>query len=109
MLYWQFIRQTEHLADEQQWLWVKDGTLKIEMESLIMVVREQAIRTNLIKVKIDKTQQESKCRMFGQSDESASHILSEFCKVAQKEYERRHDWVGKRVHWEVSNSADLML
>ena len=28
ILHEQIITQTEHLADEQQWLWVKDGTLK---------------------------------------------------------------------------------
>ena len=68
-----------------------------------MAAQEQAIRTNLIKAKIeDKTQQESKCRMCGQADESVNHILSECSKMAQKEYKRRHDWVGKKVHWEVS-------
>ena len=64
-----------------------------------MAAQEQAIRTNLISAKIDKTQQESKCRMCGQSDESVSHILSECGKMAQKEYKRRHDWVRKKVHW----------
>ena len=67
-----------------------------------MAAQEQAIRTNLIKAKIDKTQQESKCRMCGQADESVNHILSECSKMAQKEYKRRHDLVGKNVHWEVS-------
>ena len=101
-LHGQFIRQTENLADEQQWMWLKDGTLKRETETLIMAAQEQAIRTNLIKAKIDKTQQESKCRMCGQVDESVNHILSECSKIAQKEYERQYDWVGKKVHWEVS-------
>ena len=40
--------------------------------------------------------------MCGQADESINHILSECSKMAQKEYKRRHDWVGKKVHWEVS-------
>ena len=73
-----------------------------------MAAREQAIRTNLIKAKIDKTQQESKCRMCGQADESVNHILSECSKMAQKEYKRRHDWVGKKVHWEVSKRMSQM-
>ena len=80
-----------------------------ETESLIMAAQEQAIRTNLIKAKIDKTQQESKCRMCGQSDESVSHILSECSKMAQKEYKRRHDWVGKKVHWEVSKQCGFVV
>ena len=32
MLHGQFIKQTENLADEQQWMWLKDGTLKRELE-----------------------------------------------------------------------------
>ena len=30
-----------------------------------------------------------------------NHIISECSKLAQKEYKRRHDWVGKRIHCEV--------
>ena len=29
-------------------------------------------------------------------------MLNECSKLVQKEYKRRHDWVGKRVHWDVS-------
>ena len=29
------------------------------------------------------------------------HIIRECSKLAQKEYKRRHDWVGKRNNWEV--------
>ena len=29
-----------------------------------------------------------------------NHIISECSKLAQKEYKCRHDWVGKRIHWE---------
>ena len=39
--------------------------------------------------------------MCGQVDETVNHIISECSKLAQKEYKRRHDWVGKRIHWEV--------
>ena len=88
-------------------MWLKDGTLKEETETLIMAAQEQAIRANLIKAKIDKTKQESKCRMCGQADESVNHILSECSNMAQTEYKRRHDWVGKKVHWEVSKRCGL--
>ena len=40
--------------------------------------------------------------MCGQNDQSVSHILSECSKMAQKEHKRRHYWVGKKVHLEVS-------
>ena len=39
------------------------SNLKRETESLIISAQEQAIRTNVIKANIDKTQIESKCRM----------------------------------------------
>ena len=42
-----------------------------------------------------KTQQNSKCRLCGDRDETINHIISECSKLAQKEYKARHDWVGK--------------
>ena len=55
---------------------------------------------NHIKARIDKTQQNSKCRLCGDRDETINHIISECSKLAQKEYKIRHDWVGKVIHWE---------
>ena len=46
-------------------------------------------------------QQNSKCRLCGDRDETINHIISEFSKLAQREYKARHDWVGKVVHWEM--------
>ena len=45
------------------WQWLRNGTLKCEAESLICADQEQAIRTNLIKWKIFKSQEQTKCRM----------------------------------------------
>ena len=60
-----------------------------------MAAQEQAIRTNIIKTKIDKTPGESKCRLCGLVDETVNHIISECSKLARKEYKLLHDWVGK--------------
>ena len=38
--------------------------------------------------------------MCKQADETVNHLLSECSKMAQKEFKRRHDWVGKKIHWE---------
>ena len=46
-------------------------------------------------------QQNSKCRLCGDRDETIHHIISECSKLAQKEYKTRHDWVGKVIHWEM--------
>ena len=59
----QFLRQTEEVADKDQWLWLIKGDLKRETETLIMAAQEQTLRTNLLKTKVDKTQGDSKCRM----------------------------------------------
>ena len=47
-------------------------------------------------------QQNSKCRLCGDSDETINHIINECSKLAQKVYKDRHDWVGKGIHWEMS-------
>ena len=66
-----------------------------------MATQNSAIWTNHIKARIDKTQQNSKRRLCSDRDEIINHIISECCKLAQKEYNARHDWVGKVIHWEM--------
>ena len=44
---------------------------------------------------------DSKCRLYGDSNEIANHIISECSKLTLKEYKRRHDWVGMVIHWEL--------
>ena len=68
---------------------------------LLIAAQNNAIRTNQIKTRIDKTQQNSKCRLCGDRDETINHIISECSKLALKEYKTRHDWVGKVIHWEM--------
>ena len=46
-------------------------------------------------------QQNSKCRLCGDRDETINHIISECRKLAQKENKIRHDWVGKVIHCEM--------
>ena len=52
-------------------------------------------------MRIDKTQQNSKCTLCGNRDETINHIISECSKLAQREYKATHDWVGKVIHWEM--------
>ena len=46
-------------------------------------------------------QQISKCWLRGDRDETINHIISEFSKLALKEYKTRHDWVGKVINKEM--------
>ena len=66
-----------------------------ETESLLIAAFNNAIRSNHIKAKIDKTQQNSRCRLCGKRDEIINVILSECSKLAQK------DKVGKVIHLEL--------
>ena len=76
----------------------KRECLKVTTEALIMAAQEQAIRTNNIKAKIDKIQENSKCRVSRKAEESVNHVLSECSKLSQKEYKRRQGWFGTKIH-----------
>ena len=39
--------------------------------------------------------------MWGKANETINHLTNECAKMAQKEYKRRHDLVGKKIRWEV--------
>ena len=65
-----------------------------------MAAENSAIITNHIKARIDKTQQNSKCRLRWQRWNHQSHS-KRMQQLAQKEYKARHDWVGKVIHWEM--------
>ena len=46
-------------------------------------------------------QQNGRCRLCGDKDETFNHIISEYSNSAQKEYKTRYEWVGKEVYWEL--------
>ena len=57
-LYRNFNRQTNEISHTQKnWIWLKKGNLKRETWSLLIATQNNAIRTNYIKARIDKTQQ----------------------------------------------------
>ena len=72
-----------------------------------MTAQNQRIRTNLVKARIDKSQEDSLCRMCRKVDESIDHIVSGCSKLAQKEYKRRHDNLGKIVHWKLGRKCNF--
>ena len=90
-----------NISHDKTWTWLRKGNFNRETKSLLIAAQNNAVRTNHIKVRIDKTQQNSKCRLCGDRDETINHIISESSKLAQKEYKTRHDWVGKVIHWEM--------
>ena len=90
-LYGRFKRLINNISHQKTWTWLRKGNLKRETKSLLIAAEDNAIRTNHIKARIDKTQQNSKCWLYGDRDETIIHIISECSKLAQKEYKARHD------------------
>ena len=78
-------------------MWLRKGNHKRETESLLIAAQNKAIRSNYVKARIDKMQQNCKCRLCGDRDET---IISKCSKLAQKKYKTRLYWVVKVIHWE---------
>ena len=96
-----FKRLINNISHQKTWTWLRKGNLKRESESLLTTAQDNAMRTNHIKARIDKTQQNSKRRLCGDRDETINHIISECSELALDEYKARHDWVGKVIRWEM--------
>ena len=54
-----------------------------------------------MKAKIDYTQQNSKCRLCRNRDETINHIISKYNKLVLKMYKTRHDLIGKVIYWKL--------
>ena len=96
-----FKRLINNISHQKTCTWLRKGHLKRETESLQIAAHDNVIRTNHIKARIDKTQQNCKYRLCSDRDETINHIISKCSKLAQKEYKARHDWTSKVIHWEV--------
>ena len=96
-----FKRLINNISHQKTWMWLKkkNGNFKWETEYHLIAEQNNAIRTKHVKARIDKTQQNRKCRLCGDRDETINHIISECGNLAQKE--TRHDLVGKVIHWEM--------
>ena len=46
-------------------------------------------------------QQNSKCRLCGDRDETLNYIRNECNKLTQKVYKTKHDWGDKVIVWEL--------
>ena len=61
-LYGRFKRIINDCLHEKTWTWLRKGNFKRETESLRIAAQNNVIRTNQIKARIHKTQQNCKCR-----------------------------------------------
>ena len=88
-LYGRFKRLIDNISHDKTWTWLRKGNFKRETESLLIAAQDSALRTIHIKARIDKTQQNSKCRLCGDKDKTINYIISECSKLAQREYKAK--------------------
>ena len=108
-LHGQYLRQMIEVRSERSWVWLQNGDLKKETESLIVAAHNQSIRTNLVKAKIDKSQKGTLYRLCKKADESIDHVVNGCSKLAQKEYKRSHDNLGTIVHWKFARKCNFEI
>ena len=107
VLHGQYLRQTKEVRSYQSWASLQNEDLKREVESPVVAAQNQSIRPNLVKEKIEKSHGDSLCRVQRNVGESIDHIVSGCIKLAQKEYKRRHDNLGKIVHWKLARNCNF--
>ena len=66
-----FKRPISNISHEKTWTWLR----KRETESLLIAEQNCAIRTIHIKARTDKMQQNSKCRLCCERNETVKHII----------------------------------
>ena len=108
-IYGRFKRLINNISQDKTWTWLRKGNFKKETESLQIAVQNNTIRTNHIKVRIDKTQENCKCRLCGERNETINHLINECSKLAQKEKKTRHDLVGKVIYWETPIKGIIII
>ncbi|XP_068759880.1 uncharacterized protein [Montipora capricornis] len=95
------------IASDKSWEWLEKGHLKRHTEGLIIAAQTQSIKTNAIKATIEKSQEDSRCRLCKKTYETVNHLLSECPKLAQPEYKRLHDNVAKGIHWDICKQLGM--
>ena len=89
-LYGRLKRLINNISHDNPPTWLRKGKFKREKEPLPITAQNNAVRANHIKSRIDKTQQNRKCRQCGDRDETINHIISKCSKLVHKEYKARH-------------------
>ena len=87
VLHGQYLKQTKEVRSDQCCAWLQNGDLKREIAR--------------------KSQGDSLSRMCRKVDESINHIVNGCSQLAQKEYKRTHDNLGKIVHWKLARKCNF--
>ena len=107
-LHGKYPREIQDQVDEKEtWRWLTNGHLNKQTESLIIAAQDQALRTNAIKARIDKTAESSICRLCKTKDETVDHIVSGCSKIAHTDYLHRHNRVASMIHWNLCHKYKI--
>ena len=81
--------------------------MKKETKSLTIAAQNQSIRTDLVKLKTDGSQEYSLCRLYKKANESIDHVVCGCGKLAYKKYKRRNENLYKIVPWKLVKICDF--
>ena len=86
---------------------MKNGELKKETEGFLIAAQDQALRTNVIKAKISKVTEDTKCRLCKEKDVTIDHLISLCIKIAQTNYKEHHNKVASMLNWNLCKKYHL--
>ena len=75
-IYGRFKQLISNILNGKTWTWLRKENLKRKTEYLLITAQKNVIRTNHIKMRIDKTQENSKYSLCGDRDENMNHVIN---------------------------------
>lgn len=100
-LHGKFFRETDPVADERSWQWMRSGFLDKSVESFVTAAQDNVIATRCYNVTILNKPGDMNYRLCGKAAESVGHVIKACDKLLHMYYKRRHDRMGLRVYWEL--------
>ena len=107
----QYIRNIDRqlISEEDTFLWLSKGDLKVETESEIVAAQDQASQTMYYATKILNTETDSKCRLCQQFDETTDHVILACPILAKERHIKRHDRVSAQLHSNICKETGVQL
>jgi hypothetical protein len=90
------------ISEEDTFLWLSKGDLKVETENEIVAAQDQALNTKYYATEILHTETDSKCRLCQKHDETIDDIMSTCQILAKEQCVKRHDKVSAQIHFNIS-------
>ena len=73
-----------YISHKNTWTWLRKGNFERLSQSLLKAAKNNTISTNYVKAKLDMTQQNRKCRLCGERDETINLTISKHRKMSAK-------------------------